>query len=145
MEEALSQVLGLPVVISFTVETDGSLPNGESLAEAIEKIDSATDSYPEYYMVNCAHPSHFFHVLDGSWTTRIGDLRANASAKCHEELDESKELDRGNPEALGVWYGRLKDRLPGLFVFGGCCGTDAVHVEAMCEGVTPIHQLNSIL
>ncbi|MDG2341007.1 MAG: homocysteine S-methyltransferase family protein, partial [Paracoccaceae bacterium] len=46
----------LPVVISFTVETDGRLPTGESLEEAISEVDAATDGYAAYFMINCAHP-----------------------------------------------------------------------------------------
>ena len=128
---------GLPVVISFTVETDGRLPNGDSLQSAIEQVDAATASAPAYYMINCAHPTHFTGVLtDGApWVERIRGLRANASTKSHAELDQATELDVGNPEELGGQYRELRDRLPGLAVIGGCCGTDARHVAAMCRAL----------
>jgi homocysteine S-methyltransferase len=119
----------MPVAIGFTVETDGRLPSGETLAAAIEKVDAATDGYPVYYMVNCAHPTHFLDALDGGdWTGRIGAVRANASAKSHAELDESTELDAGNPDDLAASYVELKEKLPNLCVVGGCCGTDHGHV-----------------
>jgi S-methylmethionine-dependent homocysteine/selenocysteine methylase len=123
----------LPVVISFTVETDGRLPDGQPLAAVIERVDAETDGSVGYFMVNCAHPSHFADVLedDGAWRERIGGLRANASAKSHAELDEAEELDEGDPAALGAEHGALRPRLGSISVLGGCCGTDCRHVEAI--------------
>jgi S-methylmethionine-dependent homocysteine/selenocysteine methylase len=123
----------LPVVISFTLETDGCLPSGMSLGEAIEATDAATGSYPTHYMINCAHPTHFEHVLDGTapWASRIGGLRANASALSHAELDEMEVLDAGDPEDLARRYVELREQLPALQVIGGCCGTDHRHVAAI--------------
>jgi len=124
---------GLPAAISFTVETDGRLPNGQALGEAIEQVDDATGRAPAYYMVNCAHPTHFESVLatDESWPDRIRGLRANASTMSHAELDEAEELDDGDPDDLGARYAALKARLPMLNVLGGCCGTDHRHVAAI--------------
>jgi S-methylmethionine-dependent homocysteine/selenocysteine methylase len=121
----------MPVAISFTVETDGRLPTGQTLQSAIEQVDSATSGYASYYMINCAHPTHFEAVLaEGQpWTKRIGGLRANASRKSHAELNESPELDIGDPLEFGVQHARLKKRLPQINVMGGCCGTDHRHVE----------------
>jgi homocysteine S-methyltransferase len=135
----VAKAVGLPVVISFTVETDGRLANGMSLEEAIETTDAETGSAAAYYMVNCAHPSHFDHVLegDGEWLRRIGGIRANASAKSHAELDESTELDIGDPQDLGRRYSSLTARYPSMRVLGGCCGTDHRHVAAICEACTP--------
>lgn len=124
---------GMPSVISFTVETDGRLPDGSALADAIEHVDAQTSGAPAYYMVNCAHPSHFAHVLEeqvGGWVDRIGGLRANASAKSHAELDAAEELDAGDPVALAADYAALRARLPRVTVLGGCCGTDERHVAA---------------
>jgi S-methylmethionine-dependent homocysteine/selenocysteine methylase len=124
----------MPAAISFTVETDGKLPTGQSLQEAIEAVDGATGHAPAYYMINCAHPSHFDGVLTkgGAWRDRIGGLRANASAKSHAELNDSTELDSGNPRELAAQYRGLRRLLPKLTVLGGCCGTDHRHVEAIC-------------
>jgi homocysteine S-methyltransferase len=126
---------GLPVVISFTVETDGTLPAGESLAEAIEHVEAETGGAPAYYMVNCAHPTHFEAVLEpgAAWAARIRGLRANASTLSHAELDEAETLDDGDPDDLAARYVALRERLPRLGVLGGCCGTDHRHVRAMCE------------
>jgi S-methylmethionine-dependent homocysteine/selenocysteine methylase len=122
----------LPVVISFTVETDGRLPSGQALHAAIAQVDAATDRAPAYYMVNCAHPSHFADVVANArgWTERIGGLRVNASSKSHAELDEATELDEGDPAALRREHGALLAHLPNVTVLGGCCGTDARHVAA---------------
>lgn len=125
---------GLPVVISFTLETDGHLPTGVSLREAIEAVDDATASAPAYYMINCAHPDHFAHVLDGgAWCGRLRGIRANASRRSHAELDEATELDPGDPQELAAAYATLRARLPQLTVLGGCCGTDHRHVEAIAR------------
>ncbi|UUX50718.1 homocysteine S-methyltransferase family protein [Nisaea acidiphila] len=121
---------GVPVVISYTVETDGRLPGGESLGSAIGRTDDATGNAPLYYMVNCAHPDHFRHALNAgeSWIGRIGGIRANASRLSHAELDVAEELDDGNPEEFGDLYAKMSCVLPSLKVVGGCCGTDHRHV-----------------
>jgi S-methylmethionine-dependent homocysteine/selenocysteine methylase len=126
---------GLPVVISFTVETDGRLPTGQSLDEAIDAVDRATKSGPAYYMINCAHPTHFAHALipGAGWVGRIRGVRANASACSHAELDRATALDDGDPVALGEQYRDLRARCPQLTVLGGCCGTDERHVRQICE------------
>lgn len=126
-----AQRAGMPIAVSFTVETDGSLPTGQSLRAAIEQVDNETAGYPAYYLVNCAHPLHIEQALAevGSWQSRLRGLRANASTKSHAELDEAAELDQGDPAELGRQYAQLKRRLPGLNVLGGCCGTDHRHVE----------------
>lgn len=120
----------IPVVISFTVETDGRLPSGQSLASAIEQVDAATDGASAYFMVNCAHPSHFAHVLDspGPWD-RLQGIRANASTMSHAELDNATELDRGDEAMLVDGYLTIAERLPHLAVTGGCCGTDLAHLD----------------
>ncbi len=120
----------MPVVISFTVETDGRLPTGDLLKDAIAAVDAATGNAPAYYMINCAHPDHFDSVLDGDWVKRIRGIRANASRCSHAELDEAEELDAGIPEELGRQYRDLRARFPQITVMGGCCGTDHRHVEA---------------
>jgi S-methylmethionine-dependent homocysteine/selenocysteine methylase len=127
--------VGLPVVISFTLETDGRLPSGQALGDAIEQTDAETGGGPAYYMINCAHPTHFERVLEGAgdWRERVGGLRANASTKSHAELDEATELDEGDPADLGRRYAELRDRLPRLNVLGGCCGTDHRHVGEICD------------
>jgi len=125
---------GIPAVLSFTVETDGRLPNGTPLGEAITTVDDATGGSVAYFMVNCAHPTHFRDVLERgeSWVERIRGVRANASMKSHAELDLADTLDDGDPELLAAQYVELRQRLPRLNVLGGCCGTDQRHVGAIC-------------
>jgi homocysteine S-methyltransferase len=123
---------GLASVISFTVETDGRLPTGQPLAEAIDQVDSETGGAPAYFMVNCAHPTHFENDLGDEVTReRVRGVRANASKMSHAELDQAEELDPGDPQELAGDYSRLRDRLPNLNVLGGCCGTDHRHVAAI--------------
>jgi homocysteine S-methyltransferase len=121
---------GIPAAISFTVETDGKLPTGQPLHEAIDQVDAETDGAAAYFMVNCAHPTHFSSAFDheGAWRHRVAGLRTNASVKSHAELDESTELDEGDPKDLGARHAALRHRLPAVAVLGGCCGTDARHV-----------------
>ena len=130
-----AQAAGIPAVISFTVETDGRLRPGTSLGDAIEQVDSETSGSVAYFMVNCAHPTHFEHVVEegGDWVGRIAGLRANASSLSHAELDEAEELDEGDPDALGEGYAALRRHLRNLTVLGGCCGTDDRHIAAVAD------------
>jgi S-methylmethionine-dependent homocysteine/selenocysteine methylase len=128
--------VGVPSVISFTVETDGRLPSGQTLADAIAAVDAETGCAPAYFMVNCAHPTHFAHVLDGSSPLdRIRGVRVNASSKSHAELDEAEELDSGDPVELAAHVASLRGSMPHLSVFGGCCGTDHRHIRALAGAV----------
>lgn len=130
---------GLPCVISFTVETDGRLPTGETLRHAIDHVDGETGYGPAYYMINCAHPDHFRHVLDeGHWRRRIRGIRANASRCSHAELDEAEVLDDGDPQELARQYADLRHAMPWLNVFGGCCGSDLRHVAEIGRRVTAL-------
>ena len=132
-----AKTAGLPVVISFTLETDGHLPTGESLKSAIETVDATTGNIPAYYMINCAHPDHFADVLiDEPWLRRIRGLRCNASRKSHAELDESEHLDCGDPLELGEQYHALVSQMPWINVLGGCCGSDLRHVTAIVDAVS---------
>ena len=125
--------VGMPVALSFTVETDGRLPTGQTLTEAIELVDAATANGPAYYMINCAHPSHFQGVMEPNqgWLQRIRGLRANASRRSHQELNDSPDLDAGDPIELGGQYRDLVRAHPQINVLGGCCGTDHRHVECI--------------
>jgi homocysteine S-methyltransferase len=125
---------GLPIVVSFTVETDGKLPTGQSLGDAIQQVDAATGNSAAYFMVNCAHPEHFPGVIDGEpWTRRIHGLRCNSSRLSHAELDECEVLDDGNPVELAQQYAEFKTHMPWLNVFGGCCGSDLRHVTEIAK------------
>ena len=128
---------GLPGAISFTLETDGRLPTGETLAHAIAEVDASCSRKPAYYMINCAHPDHFTGMLQqaGDWVHRIQGLRCNASRMSHAELDCCEELDDGNPLELAQQYSEITRLLPKLNVFGGCCGTDHRHVAKICDAL----------
>ncbi len=131
-----ARLADLPIVISFTVENDGRLPTGQPLDEAINAVDDATNAAAAYFMVNCAHPDHFFDVLDDSdWARRIRGLRCNASRLTHAELDECEVLDDGDPEELANQYKSIAASMPWLNVFGGCCGSDLRHVAEIAKAV----------
>jgi homocysteine S-methyltransferase len=134
-----AQACGLPAVISFTLETDGRLPSGDRLQDAIEAVDAATGFGPVYYMINCAHPTHFEGALATSdaWLGRVRGVRANASTLSHAELDAATELDAGDPVELSGRYKSLRRQLKRLCVMGGCCGTDHRHIAAICEACFP--------
>ena len=141
-DEAVGLVLAaheaqIPVAISFMLETDGALPDVTRLGEAIERVDDATGGTAAYYAINCAHPTHFAHVLDpdAAWTQRVRGVRANASRKSHAELDESASLDSGDPVELGAQYAELRSTLPNLTILGGCCGTDVRHLRAIADAL----------
>lgn len=136
----------MPVVVSFTVETDGRLPTGQALGDAIRQVDDASAAYPVYYMINCAHPAHFDHAIRGdeAWASRIRGVRANASRMSHAELNDAVELDAGDPVEFGQDYVRLKNRnLPSLNVMGGCCGTDHRHIEQIALACKPLFPMPS--
>jgi S-methylmethionine-dependent homocysteine/selenocysteine methylase len=130
-----AKALDVPVAISFTVETDGLLPTGDRLADAVAAVDDATQEYPAYFMINCAHPTHFAGSLEENapWTARIRGVRANASTCSHAELDAMTELDIGDPVDLAARHKALIERFPHITVLGGCCGTDLRHVTAIAE------------
>lgn len=88
---------GIPVGIGFTVGTDGRLPDGMPLRQAVETVDAA--DAPDWFLVNCAHPSHIARAFDGergssgspacaptprtsptpSWTRRRSSTRATST------------------------------------------------------------------
>ena len=139
------KLLGIPAAISFTVETNGRLVKGETLREAIETVDRETGGSVEYFLINCAHPTHFADALKAgeAWTERIHGVRANASTKSHAELDESEALDSGDPVDLGRRYLTLRAAFPKMQILGGCCGTDQRHAAAICDACVPPRELSA--
>lgn len=124
----------MPVAIAFTVETDGRLPTGVAVKEAIDQVDSETDGGPLYYLINCAHPDHFTGIFDGEpWMNRLGGVVANASRCSHAELDEAEELDEGEPEELGVQVGGLRKQFRHFNILGGCCGSNLRHMKRILK------------
>lgn len=135
-----AKAASMPVAIAFTVETDGRLPSGQKLRDAIMEVDAGTDRYAAYFMINCAHPTHFEEVLleNGTWITRLKGIRANASRCSHEELDNATELDCGDPLELGGQYRDLLERHSQINILGGCCGTDHRHIEEISNACQPV-------
>ncbi|PMG07031.1 homocysteine methyltransferase [Vibrio breoganii] len=140
-EEAAGIVLAaksanIPVVVSFTVELDGNLPNGESLEDAIAKVDGLTKRYASYFMINCAHPSHFSHSFTQQpWEQRIKGIVVNASKCSHAELDRCETLDSGDPFTLGKEVAEICRQNTQISVVGGCCGTNLDHLEQIMKNL----------
>ncbi len=129
----------MPCAVSFTVETDGKLATGMELERAITMTDEATGGSPAYYLINCAHPTHFMQALKKGekWLDRVYGVKSNASAKSHADLDDSTTLDAGDPDDLGRRYSGLRASFPTMRILGGCCGTDHRHIAAICEACVP--------
>ena len=137
VEEAIgiaraAQAAGMPVggLVHGRDRRAAALRHGRS-ARRSRPATRRPGGYPAYYMVNCAHPSHFRGGWRGAGVERIGGIRANASKMSHDELDEAPELDAGDPRELAEDYRELMRLLPRLRVLGGCCGTDHRHVGAI--------------
>jgi S-methylmethionine-dependent homocysteine/selenocysteine methylase len=137
-----AQSAKMPVAISFTLETDGCLPTGPSLVDAIEKVDAASGGGPDYYMINCAHPTHFAETLASGdrQLKRLRGLVPNASSKSHQELSEATELDEGNPAELAEQMREIRKGMPWVNILAGCCGTDSRLARAHCEASGPDFQ-----
>ncbi len=131
-----AQAVGVPIVISFTVETDGRLPTGEGLGEAFERLDKETDNGAAYLMVNCAHPDHVRQAETGPWVERLRSVRCNASRQSHAELDAAEVLDDGDPHEFAEGHRTLRSLWPNLTVVGGCCGSDLRHVTAVVDALS---------
>ncbi|MGI3184950.1 homocysteine S-methyltransferase family protein [Nioella aestuarii] len=131
-----AKAAGIASVISFTLDKDRRMKSGETLQEAIAKVDAATGSAPAYYMINCSHPLDFGPALEPApWMQRVRGIRANASTLDHGTLCQLGHLEEGNPDELAAQYRELRDRFPWMNVFGGCCGTDVVHVQKIGQAL----------
>ena len=124
----------MPAAIAFTVETDGRLPTGKSIKDAIEQVDSETDGGALYFLINCAHSDHFKGVLtDEPWMKRLRGVVANASRKSQAQLDVAEELDEGDPKELGALVGGFRKQFTHFNILGGCCGSNLSHKKYILE------------
>ena len=124
----------IPVAIALTVETDGRLPTGMSVKEAIEQVDAESNGGALYFLINCAHPDHFTDIFnDEPWMQRLRGLVANASRCSHAELEVAEELDNGDPKELGAQIGGLREKFSHFNILGGCCGSDLRHMKHIIE------------
>jgi len=129
-----AQRFDMPVAIAFTVETDGRLPTGVSVKEAIEQVDEESDGGALYYLINCAHPDHFTSIFsDEPWMKRLRGVVANSSRCSHAELEVAEELDEGDPDELGIQVGGLRKQFSHFNILGGCCGSNLRHMKRILE------------
>ncbi len=129
-----AQRFNMPAAIAFTVETDGRLPTGISVKDAIEQVDAESNGGALYFLINCAHPDHFTSIFsDEPWMQRLRGVVANASRKSHAELDIAEELDAGDPNELGMQVGGLRKQFAHFNILGGCCGSNLQHIKRILE------------
>jgi len=133
-----AQIAGMPVVISFAIESNGNLPSGQSLKRAIEQVDQATSNTPSYYMIDCAHPAYLQSRLpiNESWTDRIYGIVGNISCS-NTHLDTTKNTENIHLKSFGTECLALTRKLRNLTVLGGCCDHNHRHIEAICEAYCP--------
>ncbi len=128
----------VPCVISFTTDDQGALPDGTSVARAIERIDLEAVTPPAYYMLNCTHPQHVTGMLTGAgaWRERIRGIRANASPLGLVEPPEGQPLDPGDVAEFASAMQQVNELAPSITILGGCCGTDVRHVRAVADAMS---------
>ena len=135
-----AQRAGMPVAISFTVETDGKLPTGQTLQSAIEQVDDDTSGYP-CLLHDQLRPSDPFRRR-----RRFGETVDEQDPRPAREriANEPRGTERvpharlGEPGRARDEYADLKRRLTELNVMGGCCGTDHRHVEEIAVACAPL-------
>ena len=136
-----AKAAGMPVIVSFIAANGGRLQGGETLQQAITLVDAATGSGPDYYMINCTHPTEFEQGLTpGDWTTRLGGFMPNAVAMETLDLCKLGHLEDGDPAELGHQMADLARRFPHINVWGGCCGTDGRHIGQITRQVGEIRK-----
>lgn len=137
MAKALEST-GIPYIISFTIQQDGTLIDGNSISDAIQYIDEITNSNPVCYMTNCVHPSIVLKALSQPFNNnpivrcRFGGIQANTSPLSYAELDSSLDLQCSEPEDFAEEMIKLSD-IANFKIWGGCCGTDSRHMECMAK------------
>jgi len=129
--------IGVPLTVSLTVNSNGRLKSGPTVAEAVKSIDAeAGKSAPAFYMLNCSHPVEFEPALtEGAWLERLRGFRPNASKMEKIALCKLGHLEEGNPVELGRLMGDLARRIPHMDIWGGCCGTGETHLREIAKNV----------
>jgi S-methylmethionine-dependent homocysteine/selenocysteine methylase len=131
----------MPVVVSFLVARGGRLKGGETLQEAISRVDSASGNAPAYFMINCTHPTEFEPgLVPGDWIMRLGGFMPNAVAMETVDLCKLGHLEDGDPVELGAQMSTLARRFPHINVWGGCCGTDSRHIGEITRRVGEVRR-----
>lgn len=134
--------VGLPVNMSFTLDSSHKLKSGPSLKEAIEATDTeAGAARPDSYGINCSHPLEFEPALEpGDWARRLRSLRPNAAKMDKVSLCKLGHIEEGDPEELGQMMGDLAKRYPDIDIWGGCCGTWDKHFDRIAHYVRQARQ-----
>ena len=103
-------------------------------------IDSITNRNPLCYMTNCVHPSIVYEALSQTFNenetvrNRFRGIQANTSPLSYAELDGCEDLKCTEPELLAQEIKKLSRK--GRFtIFGGCCGPDCRHMEALAKEI----------
>ena len=131
---------GLPYIISFTIQQDGKLVDGTTIADAIQYIDSKTDNHPICYMTNCVHPTILRKALSQPCNDvtivreRFKGIQANTSPLPYAELDHATELQCSEPEEFADEMIKLRE-VGNIQIWGGCCGTDHRHMDFVASKI----------
>jgi S-methylmethionine-dependent homocysteine/selenocysteine methylase len=131
----------LPYIISFMIRKDGKLIDGTTISDAVQKIDASTERKPVCYMANCIHPVILQQALSHPFNCtrfvkeRFHGIQANTSALSPEELNNSPELITSDGASLADEMMNLAKYVH-IKIFGGCCGTDASHMEEIAKRIT---------
>lgn len=135
----------LPLIVSFTLTSEHILRSGVTLREAVEATDrEAGARRPAAYGLNCSHPVEFWPALErGDWFQRIINIRPNAAKMDKIALCKLGHLEEGDPVELGAMMGELAQIYPHLRIFGGCCGTGAVHLDEIARNVSAVRLLSA--
>ena len=129
---------GLPYIISFTIQQDGKLIDGTTIADAIQYIDERTVNRPVCYMANCVHPSIVLKALLQPFNhlsivkERFRGVQANTSSLSYKELDNSVDLKWSAADKFAEEMMKLAN-IGNFQIWGGCCGTDDRHMECVAK------------
>ena len=129
---------GLPYIISFTIQQDGKLIDGTTIADAICYIDERTENKPVCYMANCVHPQNVASAMVRPFNDnrivkeRFRGIQANTSPLSYAELDNAVDLKSSEPEKFADEMMKLS-QIGDFKIWGGCCGTDNRHMECLAR------------
>ncbi len=131
--------IGVPLALSFSLTSSSRLASGQTLAEAVQSVDAASDGYPAFYALNCSHPLEFEPALTpGAWQDRLRCIRPNAARIDKIALCKLGHLEEGDPHELGRQMADVARRFPQMDIWGGCCGTCESHLEEIARRVAEV-------
>lgn len=123
----------VPWMVSVVVRADGTMLDGTPLERMIDAIEAEASRPPLGYSINCSHSTAARRAIAGlsaAAAARVIAFQANTSARTPEELDGLDRIETEAPELFANALGDLTETTS-LRILGGCCGSDARHIEAL--------------